>query len=76
LIDKFFYACVEAHEIVSNLIKAAVLSAMITTMRPDIDNLDEYMHDTTARAFSIVAAALISALLSFLKAMCQSKKSW
>jgi len=46
-------------------------------MRPDIDNPDEYVRNTTARAFSVVASALgIPALLPFLKAVCQSKKSW
>ena len=46
-------------------------------MRPDIDNVDEYVRNTTARAFSVVASALgIPALLPFLKAVCQSKKSW
>merc|ERR1719242_2435430 len=33
--------------------------------------------NTTARAFSVVASALgIQSLLPFLKAVCQSKKSW
>jgi splicing factor 3B subunit 1 len=76
LIDEYFYACVETREIVSNLIKTAVLSAMIATIRPNINNLDKCVCDTTARAFSIIAATLIPALLPFLKAMCQSKKSW
>lgn len=50
---------------------------MISTMRPDIDNLDEYVRNTTARAFAVVASALgIPSLLPFLKAVCQSKKSW
>lgn len=50
---------------------------MIAAMRPDIDNVDEYVRNTTARAFSVVASALgIPALLPFLKAVCQSKKSW
>jgi splicing factor 3B subunit 1 len=50
---------------------------MISTMRPDIDNLDEYVRNTTARAFAVVASALgIPALLPFLKAVCRSKKSW
>ena len=39
--------------------------------------LDRYVRNTTARAFSVVASALgIPALLPFLKAVCQSKKSW
>jgi len=46
-------------------------------MRPDIDNMDEYVRNTTARAFAVVASALgIPALLPFLKAVCKSKKSW
>lgn len=50
---------------------------MISTMRPDIDNIDEYVRNTTARAFSVVATALgIPSLLPFLKAVCRSKKSW
>lgn len=41
---------------------------MISTMRPDIDNMDEYVRNTTARAFAVVASALgIPSLLPFLK---------
>jgi len=77
LIDEDYYARVEGREIISNLSKAAGLATMIATMRPDIDNVDEYVRNTTARAFSVVASALgIPALLPFLKAVCQSKKSW
>jgi len=61
----------------SLLLQAAGLATMIAAMRPDIDNIDEYVRNTTARAFSVVASALgIPALLPFLKAVCQSKKSW
>ena len=43
---------------------------MISTMRPDIDNVDEYVRNTTARAFAVVASALgIPSLLPFLKVM-------
>ena len=77
LIDEDYYARVEGREIISNLSKAAGLATMIATMRPDIDNVDEYVRNTTARAFSVVAQALgVPALLPFLKAVCQSKKSW
>lgn len=77
LIDEDYYARVEGREIISNLAKAAGLATMIAVMRPDIDNLDEYVRNTTARAFAVVASALsIPALLPFLKAVCQSKKSW
>ena len=77
LIDEDYYARVEGREIIANLAKAAGLATMIATMRPDIDNVDEYVRNTTARAFSVVASALgVPALLPFLKAVCGSKKSW
>jgi splicing factor 3B subunit 1 len=77
LIDEDYYARVEGREIISNLSKAAGLATMISVMRPDIDHPDEYVRNTTARAFSVVASALgIQALLPFLKAVCKSKKSW
>ena len=77
LIDEDYYARVEGREIISNLSKAAGLAHMISTMRPDIDHMDEYVRNTTARAFSVVASALgIPSLLPFLKAVCRSKKSW
>lgn len=77
LIDEDYYARVEGREIISNLAKAAGLATMIATMRPDIDHVDEYVRNTTARAFAVVASALgIHSLLPFLKAVCQSKKSW
>lgn len=77
LIDEDYYARVEGREIISNLSKAAGLAHMISTMRPDIDHADEYVRNTTARAFSVVASALgIPSLLPFLKAVCRSKKSW
>ncbi|KAF8818747.1 putative U2 small nuclear ribonucleoprotein family protein [Cardiosporidium cionae] len=77
LIDEDYYARVEGREIISNLAKAAGLATMIATMRPDIDHPDEYVRNTTARAFAVVASALgIPSLILFLKAVCQSKKSW
>ncbi|KAI0060520.1 hypothetical protein BV25DRAFT_1917618 [Artomyces pyxidatus] len=52
------------------LSKAAGLAHMISTMRPDIDHADEYVRNTTARAFSVVASALrIPSPLPFLKAI-------
>lgn len=77
LIDEDFYARVEGREIISNLAKAAGLATMIATMRPDIDHNDEYVRNTTARAFAVISSALgIPAMLPFLKAVCHSKKSW
>lgn len=77
LIDEDYYARVEGREIISNLAKAAGLATMIATMRPDIDSPDEHVRNTTSRAFAVVASALgVPALLPFLKAVCQSRKSW
>jgi splicing factor 3B subunit 1 len=77
LIDEDYYARVEGREIISNLAKAAGLATMIATMRPDIDSPDEYVRNTTSRAVAVVASALgVPALLPFLKAVCQSRKSW
>ena len=77
LIDEDYYARVEGREIIANLSKAAGLATMISAMRPDIDNVDEYVRNTTARAFAVVASALgIAVLVPFLKAVSQSKKSW
>ena len=77
LIDEDYYARVEGREIISNLAKAAGLPTMIATMRPDIDNPDEYVRNTTSRAFAVVASALgVPSLLPFLRAVCQSRKSW
>merc|ERR1711965_990046 len=69
LIDEDYYARVEGRQIISNLAKAAGLATMISTMRPDIDSMDEYVRNTTARAFAVVASALgIPALIPLLKA--------
>lgn len=77
LIDEDHFARAEGREIISNLAKSAGLPTMITTMKPDIDHVDEYVRNTTARAFAVVASALgIASLLPFLKAVCSSKKSW
>ena len=77
LIDEDYFARCEGREIISNLAKAAGLPTMIATMRPDVDHPDEYVRNTTARAFAVVASALgVPALLPFLKAVCRSKKSW
>lgn len=77
LIDEDYFARVEGREIISNLSKAAGLVHMIATMRPDIDHADEYVRNTTARSFAVVASALgIPAIIPFIRAVCKSKKSW
>jgi splicing factor 3B subunit 1 len=43
----------------------------------DIDHVDEYVRNCTARTLSVVSQAMgIPALLPFLKAVCASRKSW
>lgn len=77
LIDDDYFARVEGREVISNLAKAAGLPTMISAMRPDIDNADEYVRNTTSRAFAVVASALgLVAVLPFFKAVCSSKNSW
>ena len=77
LIDEDHFARAEGREIISNLAKSAGLPTMITTMKPDLDHTDEYVRNTTAKAFAVVASALgIPAILPFLKAVCSSRKSW
>ena len=77
LIDEDYYARQEGREIIANLSKAAGLATMIATMRPDIDHVDEYVRNTTARAFAVVASSLgVPALLPFIRAVCGSRKSW
>jgi splicing factor 3B subunit 1 len=77
LIDEDHFARAEGREIISNLAKCAGLPAMITKMKPDMDHPDEYVRNTTARAFAVVAVALgVPSVLPFLKAVCNSKKSW
>ena len=74
LIDEDYYARIEGCEIISNLSKVASLAYMISTVRPDIDHTDEYVYNTTAHIFSVVASALgIPSLLPFLRAVCCSK---
>ena len=51
LIDEDYYARVEGREIIANLSKAAGLATMIAAMRPDIDNVDEYVRGRGVVAF-------------------------
>ncbi|AOA62886.1 U2-snRNP associated splicing factor [Komagataella phaffii CBS 7435] len=77
LIDEDYYTRIEGREIVANLSKAAGLAHMISTLRPDIDHSDEYVRNTVSRTFAVMSCALgIPVVLPFLKAVCNSKKSW
>ncbi|CAI4050396.1 hypothetical protein SUVZ_13G4190 [Saccharomyces uvarum] len=64
-------------EIITNLSMVAGLTTMITVIRPDIENEDEYIRNTAARAMAVVAKALgVNQLLPFINAACHSRKSW
>lgn len=77
LVEQNFFVRSEGREIISNLSKAVGLIPMITALRPDLDHVDENVRMTTAKSLSVVGAALGTQLIiPFLKAVCQSKKSW
>jgi splicing factor 3B subunit 1 len=77
LIDEDYFTRVEGRELVANISKAAGLPHMISTLRPNVGHADEFVRNTTARSFAIVASALgVPALVPFIKAVCKSKKSW
>lgn len=77
LIEEDYYTRQEGREIIGNLAKAAGLASMIAALRPDIEHTDEYVRNTTARAFAVVASALgVPSLLPFLRAVCKSRRSW
>ena len=50
-IDEDYHSRMEGIEIISNLSKSTGLPTMIATMRPDIDNPDGHVRNTTSRAF-------------------------
>ncbi|CAI4687743.1 CCQ_1a_G0042810.mRNA.1.CDS.1 [Saccharomyces cerevisiae] len=64
-------------EIITNLSTVAGLKTILTVMRPDIENEDEYVRNVTSRAAAVVAKALgVNQLLPFINAACHSRKSW
>lgn len=64
-------------EIITNLSTVAGLKTILTIMRPDIENEDEYVRNVTSRAAAVVAKALgVNQLLPFINAACHSRKSW
>jgi splicing factor 3B subunit 1 len=77
LIDEDYYGRVEGREVIANLCKAAGLPTMFASIRPDIDHVDEYVRNCTARTLSVMAQAMgIPMVIKFIKAVCASKKSW
>lgn len=45
----YHYVNVKVYWCLFIILQAAGLATMISTMRPDIDNMDEYVRNTTAR---------------------------
>ncbi|KAL6451841.1 prp10 U2 snRNP component prp10 [Candida maltosa Xu316] len=77
LIDEDSTIRLETREIVSGLTKTAGLANIISTLRPDLDHVDEYVRNLTARVFAIVANTLgLKTFLPFLRAVIKSKKNW
>lgn len=77
LTEEDHIARIDAKEIISNLAKAAGLAHIITTLRKFIDSPDDNVRITTAKTFAVVGTALgIQSLIPFLKAVCNSKKSY
>ena len=77
LMDDDYVARLEGREIIANLAKAVGFETMIRIMRPDIDNEDDFVRNVTARALAVVASALgVPSMLTFLRLVCRSKKSW
>lgn len=77
LTDENKIARLEGRDVISKLSKAVGLLTMISILRPDLDNTDEYARALVSRTFAVVANSLgISALIPFLGAICHSKKSW
>lgn len=60
LIDEDYYGRVEGREVISNLCKAAGLPTMFASIRPDIDHVDEYVRNCTARTLSVMAQVCLS----------------
>eukprot|EP00954_Amorphochlora_amoebiformis_P029870 1393759-Amorphochlora_amoeboformis.AAC.2 len=58
LIEEDFFSRVEGREVIASLSKSVGIASMISALRPDLDNIDDYVRNTCARAFSIVAISL------------------
>lgn len=77
LIDEDFTLRLEARDIISNLCKAAGLANIVSTMKSDLSNPDEYIRNIASRILAVVANTLgLVNFLPFLKAVIKSKKSW
>ncbi|AQZ13520.1 HSH155 (YMR288W) [Zygosaccharomyces parabailii] len=77
LIDEDPIARATGREIITTLANAVGLVSIITSVSKDVDNDDDYVRNTTARAMAVVGKALgVANLIPFLNAVCHSRKSW
>ncbi|CDH15152.1 probable U2 snRNP component HSH155 [Zygosaccharomyces bailii ISA1307] len=77
LIDEDPIARATGREIITTLANAVGLVSIITSVSKDVDNDDDYVRNTTARAMAVVGKALgVANLIPFLNAICHSRKSW
>mmetsp|Transcript_7544 Transcript_7544/g.10645 ORF Transcript_7544/g.10645 Transcript_7544/m.10645 type:complete len:799 (+) Transcript_7544:63-2459(+) len=77
LLEDDYFARTEAREIIASLSKAVGLATMLTALRPDVDNTDEFVRFSCARSLSVVGISLgVNNIIPFIEAVCKSKKSW
>ncbi|KAM3165131.1 hypothetical protein ACU8KH_00893 [Lachancea thermotolerans] len=77
LIDEDIVTREVGREIISRLAHSVGFATIIMNVRADIDNQDEYVRNITSRVLAVVAKALgVSNMIPFLKAVCNSRKSW
>ncbi|EDK46389.1 hypothetical protein LELG_04570 [Lodderomyces elongisporus NRRL YB-4239] len=77
LIDESITMRTESREIISNLTKAVGFANMVSTLRPDLDHVDEYVRNVASRVLAIVASTIgLQQFLPFLKAVVRSKQAW
>ncbi|KAI3406702.2 prp10 [Candida oxycetoniae] len=77
LIDEESTIRMETREIITSLTKAVGFANMISTLRPDLDHVDEYVRNLTSRVLAIVANTLgLNQFLPFLQAVVKSKRTW
>jgi len=67
----------ETRDILTNLTKVVGFGGMISSLRPDLDHVDEYVRNLTSRVLAIVANTLgLGQYLQFLRAVVTSRKNW
>lgn len=76
LIDEQMTLRLEAKDTIAVIARSAGLANIITSLRPDLDNSDEYVRNLTARVLAEVASTLgLVKFFPFVKAVLRSKSS-